>query len=126
MRSTLSPAFTGSKMRQMFDFVSTVGQQTAQTMKEDIKAGKDSAMEFKALAMRFTVDVIASCAFGIEVNSFKHPENDFYKAASTVTNANNITQTIKFFGYQISPKIMKLLGVDFLDRSITDFFREAT
>jgi cytochrome P450 family 9 len=127
MRSTLSPAFTGSKMRQMFDFVSTVGQQTAKTMQEDIRAGKDSAVEFKALAMRFTVDVIASCAFGIEVNSFKHPENDFYNVAHKVANLNNNTaQILKFFGFQICPKLMKLLKIDLLDRSISEFFREAT
>lgn len=64
MRATLSPAFTGSKMRLMFDFVSTVGQQTAKSMKEEIKSGSNNAFEFKALASKFTVDVIASCAFG--------------------------------------------------------------
>jgi cytochrome P450 family 9 len=126
MRSTLSPAFTGSKMRQMFDFVSTVGQQTAKTMKDDIKAGGESSMEFKALAMKFTVDVIASCSFGIEVNSFKNPENEFYNIATEVTNMSNTKQMFKFFGYQISPKIMKLLGISLFDKKVNEFFRVAT
>jgi cytochrome P450 family 9 len=126
MRSTLSPAFTGSKMRQMFEFVRNVGQQTAKTMQEDIKAGKDSAMEFKALAMRFSVDVIASCSFGIEINSFENTENEFYKIAETITNLNNFVQTLKFVGYQISSKLMKILGIEFFDSSISRFFREAT
>lgn len=60
MRATLSPAFTGSKMRQMMDFVSQVGQQTFEVMRKDIDKNGESTFEFKALASKFTVDIIAS------------------------------------------------------------------
>lgn len=126
MRATLSPAFTGSKMRQMYDFVSDVGQQTAKTMQDDIKGGSESSFEFKALAMKFTVDVIASCAFGIECNSFKNPDNKFYEIATRITNLASIKQIIKFFGFMISPKLMKALGVELIDKDITEFFQHAT
>lgn len=126
MRATLSPAFTGSKMRTMYSFVSDVGQQTARTMRENILKGGENAFEFKALAMKFTVDVIASCAFGIEVNSFENPDNEFYKIATRVTNMNSTKQIIKFFGYMASPKLMKMLGIDLIDRDIINFFQKAT
>lgn len=54
MRTTLSPMFTGSKMRMMYDYVANVGQQTAKTMKEQIQSGSDNVFEFKTLAMKFT------------------------------------------------------------------------
>jgi hypothetical protein len=57
MRSTLSPMFTGSKMRMMYSHVASVGQQTSKTMKQQILNGKDDVIEFKELAMKFTVDV---------------------------------------------------------------------
>lgn len=57
MRSTLSPMFTGSKMRQMYAHVATVGQQTSQTMRENVLKGGENVVEFKELAMKFTVDV---------------------------------------------------------------------
>ena len=126
MRSTLSPAFTGSKMRQMFDFVSEVGQQTAKEMRDKITKGGENAFEFKGLASKFTVDVIASCAFGIEVNSFKNPENDFYRIAMKVTNLNIVRQIIVFFGYMIFPKLMKMMGFYIMDKELTDFFHHAT
>lgn len=47
----------GSKMRQMFEFVSLVGHQAAQTIKQQIKNGGESSFEFKDLARKFTVDV---------------------------------------------------------------------
>lgn len=57
MRSTLSPMFTGSKMRQMYSHVASVGQQTSRTMKEKVLNGEESVIEFKELATKFTVDV---------------------------------------------------------------------
>jgi cytochrome P450 family 9 len=126
MRSTLSPAFTGSKMRQMYDFVRDVGQQTAKTMRDDIKRGGESSFEFKALAMKFTVDVIASCAFGIEVNSFANPDNSFYKIAAKLQGLNGFGQILKFFGYSMMPKVMKMMGIDLIDRDVNDFFKKAT
>lgn len=47
----------GSKMRQMFELVSSVGQQVAKTIKKRIENGGESTYEFKDLARRFTVDV---------------------------------------------------------------------
>jgi hypothetical protein len=57
MRSTLSPMFTGSKMRAMYAHVAAVGQQTTNTIKEQYMRGEDNQVEFKAYAMKFTVDV---------------------------------------------------------------------
>lgn len=77
--------FTESKMRLMFDFVSIVGQQTAAAMKAEIEDGRENKFEFKDLASKFTVDNIASCAFGIEINSFNNPNNDFFRIAKKIT-----------------------------------------
>lgn len=44
-------------MRQMFDFVSNVGQQVAKTLNDQIKTGGESNFEMKDLARKFTVDV---------------------------------------------------------------------
>lgn len=47
-------------MRQMMEFVSQVGLQTAETMRKDIENGAESSFEFKALASKFAIDIIAS------------------------------------------------------------------
>src|SRR5690349_1584083 len=125
MRATLSPAFTGSKMRQMFDFVSHVGHQTTMGMKDEINRGSENSFEFKALAMKFTVDVIASCAFGIEVNSFKNPGNDFHRIATKVANFSSLSTALKFVGHLTVPQIMKKLNINLLDKESCDFFQEA-
>lgn len=127
MRSTLSPAFTGSKMRKMFDFVAVVSRQTADSIKQEMRTGTgiSKEFEFKDLAMKFTVDNIASCAFGIEVNSFKNPDNHFQMVAKDFANIGSFKNVLKFAGYLLVPSIMKLLQIKFFDKRVDVFFQHA-
>lgn len=122
MRSTLSPAFTGLKMRQMFDFVVTVSRQTADTLKQQQVSEE---VEFRDLAVKFTVDNIASCAFGIEVNSFKDPNNTFQLIAQDFAKFGNFASILKFAGYLMAPKLMKLFNIKLFDGRINVFFQDA-
>lgn len=124
MRATLSPMFTGSKMRMMYDYVAAIGKQTAETMKSQIKDGSDNVYEFKDLAKKFTVDVIATCAFGIEVNSFENPDNDFQKVAD-MTDFTKFSTAIKFFGYILMAPVMRFFNVRICPKAIDTFFQEA-
>lgn len=112
-------------MRQMFEFVSLVGQQVASTLEKQIKSGGESTFEFKELSRKFTVDVIATCAFGIEVNSFQNPKNDFLRVAAKVANFGGLLTTLKFVGYLTMPKVMQALRVKFFDQETTEFFQGA-
>lgn len=125
MRATLSPAFTGSKMRQIFDLVRDVSQQTAEAIKSEIPAGSERVLEIDEITFKITVDLIASCAFGIEVNSFKNPDNLFQKVAKKIMNFTTFKTTMKLIGFMTVPKLMKMFGINFLDKECTEFFKEA-
>lgn len=71
MRSTLSPAFTGSKMRQMFQLVVECAEKDTEILLKEAKASLEPiSTEMKDLFTRFTSDVIATSAFGIKVHFF--------------------------------------------------------
>jgi cytochrome P450 family 9 len=126
MRATLSPAFTGSKMRQMFELMNKVGQQSAETLKHQIEQGKaESEVDFQTLARKFTVDSIATCAFGIEVNSFENPENDFHHIATKTTNFTTFSTALKFLANMAFPRLMKVLKIKLISKEVDDFFRYA-
>jgi cytochrome P450 family 9 len=125
MRSTLSPAFTGHKMRLMYDFVANVGKQTVLTLKQQIDDGREKDFEFKELATKFTVDNIASCAFGIEVNSFSNPDNDFHRIAKELTDFQSVKTLVKFMGMLLVPWVMKFLKISFFGAKVSKFFEEA-
>lgn len=124
MRSTLSPAFTGSKMRLMFDLVTECGRNSTKTLKEQIKKSGNIDFEMRELFSKFTVDMIATCAFGLEVNSFKDPDNDFQKITSLVTAFTKPITALKIMANQIAPKLLEFLNISVMDKKICAFFRE--
>jgi len=64
-------------------------------------------VEMKDLFTRYTNDVIATAAFGIECDSLSNPKNEFYEMGKNITNFGGVT-TLIFFGYVVSPKLMKV------------------
>lgn len=124
MRATLSPAFTGSKMRQMLKLMNLVGKQSCVIIRNELdKAGP--IFEMKEFLTKFTVDIIATCAFGIEVNSFEHPDNDFQNVAVNATNFNNPKAIAIMLGYMAAPSLMKKLKINFMNKKVCDFFQNA-
>ena len=69
--------------------------------------GNILAVEMKDLFTRYTNDVIATSAFGIECDSLSNPKNEFYEMGRDVTNFRGVRALI-FFGYAFSPKLMKV------------------
>ncbi|KAG5684348.1 hypothetical protein PVAND_013583 [Polypedilum vanderplanki] len=122
MRATLSPAFTGSKMRLMFKLMNEVGSKMSKTVCDKINKGADNKVEFKEFSRKFTIDIIATCAFGIEVNSFENANNDFMRIATKATNFNSSGMLLKLIGFFGFPWLMSRLRVKFLDSELYDFF----
>jgi hypothetical protein len=61
---------TGSKMRLMFKLIDKVGKQSSLTLKKQFASGGSNEFEFKTeFARKFTIDSIASCAFGLDVSN---------------------------------------------------------
>lgn len=120
MRNTLSPSFTASKMKFMFNLVS----KCAQTFVDYFKNHSDEAelFEGKEIFTKFTNDVIASVAFGINVDSLENKNNDFYTKGRDATNFS-VFRIIKMFLFLFFPRLMKLMGQKLLPRETDNFFR---
>lgn len=121
MRATLSPAFTGSKMRKMFDLIRVCSTNSIATIQETMPNEKE--FEMKDFFTNFTVDVIATCAFGLEVNSFKNPKNEFKEIALKSSRPNGFLLFVKMIGIMMFPKLMRMLDIGFLEKSTSEFFR---
>ncbi|XP_053669096.1 probable cytochrome P450 9f2 [Anopheles marshallii] len=126
MRATLSPAFTGSKMRQMFELIVECSTNMVKYYKEEIhKSGvKSREHEMKDVFTRFANDVIATCAFGIKVDSLKNADNDFYVNGKKMLAFNRPYAMIKLIGLRLVPKLMNWLDLDLFDREQRNYFTE--
>jgi cytochrome P450 family 9 len=73
---------------------------------------------------RFTTDVVATSAFGIEVNSFKDRDNLVYKLGTTIADFSSAKMGLKLLGFFIVPWLMDFLNISFLDGEASKFFTE--
>ncbi|CAK1596650.1 unnamed protein product [Parnassius mnemosyne] len=123
MRSTLSPAFTSSKMRSMVPFMVEVGEQMIKSLKKEIQnsSGEYIDVEGKDLTTRYANDVIASCAFGLKVDSHSDKSNIFYKMGK-IAATFNFKQLLKVFAMTSFPTVTKILRFSLFEKSEKDFF----
>ncbi|KAJ8728457.1 hypothetical protein PYW08_016842 [Mythimna loreyi] len=125
MRSTLSPAFTSSKIRHMVPFIVEVGDQMMCSLKKKIDESKTGYIdvECKDLTTRYTNDVIASCAFGLKVDSHNDVNNEFY-AMGKLSTTFSLGQILVFLAVMSIPSaISKYLKFDFLSEKSNTFFK---
>lgn len=67
-------------------------------------------LELKEFYTRYTNDVIATAAFGISVDSFRQPTNEFYMMGQDVTYVGGL-RAFKWLAYVSMPKLMQVSAV---------------
>lgn len=67
MRATLSPAFTGSKMRQMFELVAECTDDVVKHFLNKVKSGEKINIEMKDFFTRYTNGFVLSLSFRIKL-----------------------------------------------------------
>ncbi|XP_049869418.1 uncharacterized protein LOC126369166 [Pectinophora gossypiella] len=124
MRSTLSPAFTSSKMKLMLPFMAEVGDQLVHTLKDSIKKSNTPYLDLdtKDLCTRYANDVIATCTFGLKVDSLSEPDNNFYKQG-LIAATFKFKQLLLFFLGSAFPWIVKRLNIKLFSEQTSSFFK---
>ncbi|XP_014476478.1 PREDICTED: cytochrome P450 9e2-like [Dinoponera quadriceps] len=121
MRNTLSPSFTASKMKVMFELVSKCSREFAEYLTDHPEMC--SSIDTKEAFRRYTTDVIATSAFGISVNSMKDQNNEFFSRGIDVTKSFSSFNMLKFFLFRAAPRFAKSIGLNFFPSATTQFFR---
>ncbi|KAK9883693.1 hypothetical protein WA026_001879 [Henosepilachna vigintioctopunctata] len=121
MRSTLSPAFTSSRMKSMFVLMCENAEAFVQYYKEQ----KEDLIEadIKDAFGRFTTDVIANIAYGIQVDSLTKRDNEFFimgKEASVF----GLRKKLIFFFYQCAPALSNFLRISIFGSKVKTFFTD--
>ncbi|XP_011705744.1 PREDICTED: cytochrome P450 9e2-like [Wasmannia auropunctata] len=119
IRGLLSPAFTASKMKAMCQLISECAVNFSEYLTN--VPSDERVMEMKEIFSRYANDVIASCAFGINVDSMRNPTNEFYTFGKKATNFDVIA-LIKILMYQHMPTLIRLLNLKLLDDRTNEFF----
>ncbi|XP_018339157.1 PREDICTED: cytochrome P450 9e2-like [Trachymyrmex septentrionalis] len=121
VRNLLSPTFTSSKMKMMFTLMSECAVDFAKFL--STSPADKSSIDMKDIC-KYTTDVIATCAFGIKVNSIKDPMNKFYIYGKEATNFRGVIRSIKFFCLGIFPRLGRILNLKIINDCVSDFFKD--
>ncbi|XP_058796126.1 uncharacterized protein LOC131666993 [Phymastichus coffea] len=119
-RNMLTPSFTASKMKGMHELIEQCAKNFVGHL-DALPSDVRKMMGTKELFTKFTNDAIATCAFGIEVDSLKNPSNEFYVLGQGATNFDGI-MGIKFIAFRLFPYLMKLFKVRLFTKRVADFF----
>jgi len=82
-----------------------------------------STVEVKETMARFTTDVIASCAFGINSNSLKDPDSEFRRRIRTVfifSVKKGLAILMAFF----APYLNTVFRLSFMDDKTNNYVRQ--
>lgn len=119
LRHTLSPSFTGSKMKMMYGLMTDCAARFTEFFREEYTDCK--AVDVKDMFTRYTNDVIATCAFGTECDALRNPTAELYVLGREATDFSGI-RMLKFLLYGLSPKLMMLLKIKIFSTKVSDFF----
>ncbi|XP_069132176.1 LOW QUALITY PROTEIN: cytochrome P450 3A8-like [Argopecten irradians] len=126
VRNKITPAFSSGKLRKMCLLVDTCSDTLVQSLKRKVKDGH-GVMDMMDAFGGYTMDVICSTAFGIQVDSQQNPNDEFVLHAKKFLDVNFSSPIllVLMFLPKLIPLIIKL-GWTFADKNTLKFFRQVT
>uniref|UniRef100_A0A1B6CG14 Cytochrome P450 n=1 Tax=Clastoptera arizonana TaxID=38151 RepID=A0A1B6CG14_9HEMI len=123
-RYLMAPAFSSGKLKAMLGLVQEVSDQLIDHLHKSIDANGGQCtgdIQIKDFFGRFTMDVIASCAFGVHCDSFKEADSQFVKTISAFSDISLIQRMALLAVLLFFPKLSKFLKLSFFNMDSIEF-----
>uniref|UniRef100_A0A3P9M6A0 Cytochrome P450 3A n=2 Tax=Oryzias latipes TaxID=8090 RepID=A0A3P9M6A0_ORYLA len=124
IRSVLSPSFTSGRLKEMFDIMKHHSANLVNSMKK--KADKDEPLNLKDHFGPYSMDVVTSTAFSVDIDSLNNPSDPFVTNIKKMLKfdfLNPLFLLVAFFPF-LGP-IMEKMELSFFPASAFDFFYSA-
>ncbi|KAM0725021.1 putative cytochrome P450 6a14 [Formica fusca] len=119
LRTKLTSAFTTSKTRHVFELIKEVSEKFKQFV--DQYANNEEPVEIRNLTAKFTSEIIATCFFGLEINTIQNGDSEFRKICKKVVDPS-LEIAMKRYIRDYMPGIFKWLSVCLTPRDVTAYF----
>lgn len=120
LRSKLTPTFSSGKIKRMFYLLAECSEEFQKIVRHSV-AGNEP-VEVRELAAQFTMDVIGSCAFGIQINALTNEDSAFRKMAQKLSKPSYKSAFWRMLRTSM-PTLFKALRVQVIDPAVTKFFK---
>lgn len=116
LRAKLSPVFTSGKMKLMFPLM----QECVEDLHEFLDSNKEE-IEIKMTMKKYSVDIISTCAFGINTYCFRDDNSEILKMATKLVDFKSFIRSISIFSFFFLPTFVDIFRLTFADKSASDF-----
>ncbi|XP_070556572.1 cytochrome P450 3A8-like [Ptychodera flava] len=124
-RNTLTPAFSGAKIRSMSPIVNSAATTMIRVLGKHCKEGK--TVQCKNVFGGYVVDSIGSAGFGVDVNSQEQPGHPFVKHVKEAFSSgfyNPVLMAVFIFPF-LTP-ILNWLNIGFFSKRVLKYFLNLT
>ncbi|XP_028362405.1 cytochrome P450 3A12-like isoform X1 [Phyllostomus discolor] len=121
IRTLLSPTFTSGKLKEMFPIVNQYGNMLVQNLKKEAEKGKP--INLKNIFGAYSMDVITSTSFGVNIDSLNNPQDPFVEKTQKLLRFSFLDPFIFFvLLFPFLTPVFEVLNIHLFPKSVTDFF----
>uniref|UniRef100_A0A4W4GZQ3 Cytochrome P450 3A n=1 Tax=Electrophorus electricus TaxID=8005 RepID=A0A4W4GZQ3_ELEEL len=121
IRSVLSPSFTSGRLKEMFRIMKTHSHSLVQHLAKTSK--REEAADIKEFFGAYSMDVVTSTAFSVDIDSLNNPEDPFVTNIKKMLKfdlLNPLFLAVALFPF-IAP-VLEKMEFAFFPTAVTDFF----
>lgn len=119
MRSKLTPTFSSGKMKMMFPTLVECSRNLQEAVEKI--CNQNEVLDAKDVLACYTTDVIGSCAFGLDCQSFKDENSPFRKYGRMIFETSRLRSIKRILNFAF-PNLSKYLGTRVVKKEVSDFF----
>ncbi|XP_062565064.1 probable cytochrome P450 28a5 [Armigeres subalbatus] len=116
-RAEITPAFTTSRIKALFPLIEDV----CSRMTNYLKQNRGSIMDTKELSAKFTTDVVSSCIFACDAQSFTGENPEIREKGRKLIDQSFSSFLVIIF-ISTFPKLSKILNISVIPKSLESFF----
>ncbi|NWZ46872.1 CP3A9 protein, partial [Haliaeetus albicilla] len=121
IRTVLSPTFTSGKLKEMFPIMKHYGEALVKNVQKRVE--KDNTLSVKDIFGSYSMDVVTSTSFGVNIDSMNNPKDPFVREMQKLVKFDFFDPL--FILIFVCPFVIPLLAkmnVSFFPRDAVDFF----
>ncbi|KAK7866625.1 hypothetical protein R5R35_011532 [Gryllus longicercus] len=116
-RAAITPSFSSGKMKHMYEIVEGRAKFLAETLQKENTGEPITAYD---LVARYTTDVIASCAFGIDSGTLRDPRAEFRRKLRMIFDLSP-TEALRFLMAFVSPNAVHTFNIKVFKKEVEDY-----
>ncbi|KAM6299375.1 cytochrome P450 3A24-like [Aegotheles albertisi] len=121
IRTVLSPTFTSGKLKEMFPIMKHYGEALVKNVQKRVE--KDNSVSLKDIFGSYSMDVVTSTSFGVNIDSMNNPKDPFVREMQKLVKFDFFDPVfLVAFAFPFLIPLMEKMNISFFPADAVDFF----